>query len=149
MTEPFTQDDLSFLDAALAASVNPIPPPSSTRARILAAVRDIPYDSRTLRVDEGAWVPFRVPGVTAKVLCSDDQRNTTTFLLKIPPGTRMGAHDHHGSEECYVVSGAVSLGGVHVAAGDFHRAAAGSHHGELYTQNGCTLLLVLDHADFA
>lgn len=149
MTDPFSPEDLALLDAALAAVVAPIPPPAATKARVLAAVRDVPHDSKTLRANEGSWVPFRVPGVQAKVLCTDESRKTATILLKLPPGTRMGAHEHHGGEECYVVDGAVSLGAVHISAGDFHRASAGTRHGEVYTENGCTLLLVLDHADFA
>lgn len=149
MTESFSTEDFAFLDAAMAASVDPVPPPAVTRARVLAAIRGIPHDSKTLRVDEGPWVPFRIPGVNAKILCTDQARNTATILLKLPPGTRMPAHDHHGNEECYVVDGSVSLGAVRIGAGDFHRAGAGSHHGEVYTETGCTLLLVLDHADFA
>ncbi len=149
MTQPLSDDDYAFLDAALAASVDPVPPPAITRARILAAVRDLPHDSVTLHAAEGQWLPFRVPGVEAKVLCTDSGRKTTTFLLRLPPETRMGAHDHHGNEECYVVSGTVNLGAVHITAGDFHRAGAGTRHGEVYTQTGCTLLLVLDNADFA
>ena len=149
MTDSFSSEDLAFLDAALAASVDPVPPPATARARILAAVRDIPHDSVTLRAGEGEWVPFRAPGVQVKTLCTDPVRNTTTVMLKMPPGARLDGHLHQGNEECYVVDGTVSLGGVHIVAGDFHRAAAGTRHGKVSTQTGCTLLLVVDHADLA
>ena len=149
MTDPFSNEDLAFLDAAFAASVDPVPPPAATRAQILAAVRDIPHDGLTLRAEEGQWVPFRGPGVEAKTLCTDPGRNTITVLVRMQPGARLDGHLHNGNEECYVVDGAVSLGGVHIAAGDFHRAPAGTRHGEVRTQVGCTLLIVVDQADVA
>ena len=55
MTEPFSTEDFALLDAAFAAAVNPVPPPAVTRARILAAIQDVPHDSKTLRADEGSW----------------------------------------------------------------------------------------------
>ena len=65
-----------------------------------------------------------------------------------PPGARFPAHHHGGDEECYVLSGSLYACGRKIGPGDFHHADGGSDHGELWTDEGCQVLLVVPPEDY-
>jgi len=64
------------------------------------------------------------------------------MMVRMAAGTSWPAHIHAGPEECYVLAGDLRVGELHMHAGDFQRAEAGSRHGVQSTEGGCTLLLV-------
>jgi anti-sigma factor ChrR (cupin superfamily) len=148
MTEVFTRDEVDALDTIVAESIEPIAPPPELRRRILDAINGVPQDSRTIRAEEGRWHVLPFPGVKVKTLSVDDKRGTATILMSFEPGARVPAHDHHGDEESFVVSGSCRIGSIHLRQGDFHRAGGGSHHGEVVSDEGCVLLLVVDAEDY-
>jgi anti-sigma factor ChrR (cupin superfamily) len=143
MIEMLSADELSLLDSVMAEEISPVQPPPSVRDRILNAIRH----TRTVRADEGRWLRL-VEGVTVKPLSVDEQRGTVTILMTLQPGARVAGHDHHGAEDSFVVSGSCHIGTIHLAAGDFHHAGSGTHHGEIVSESGCTLLLVVDRRDY-
>lgn len=153
------EDALRYREAAvsIAESLEPVHPPPSVKASILAAVRgpqaldeSAPAAelSRTLRVNEGEWKTLGVPGVRLKRLSADRERKTVTILLQIDAGTVLPAHDHHGAEDSFVVSGSCRIGSVALSKGDFHHVDAGAHHGNVVSDEGCVLLMVVDYDDF-
>ncbi len=148
MNETLTHEDAELLDGIIAESIEPIAPPPELRRRILDAVRATPQNSRTVRSDEGRWVPLPFPGVRVKTLSVDEERGTATILMSFEPGSRAPAHDHHGDEESFVVSGSCRIGAISLRQGDFHRAGAGSRHGDVVSDEGCVLLLVVDAEDY-
>lgn len=146
MNDVLEIEDLALLDSHVSETIEPVPPPAALRQQILDAVRDVPQNSRTVRGDEGKWTRI-ADGVTSKVLAFDRQRRTATLLMSFAPGAVMPAHDHQGPEQSYVVSGSCRIGSIYLRAGDFHQAPAGSHHGDVVSDEGCVLLLVVDEAD--
>jgi anti-sigma factor ChrR (cupin superfamily) len=146
--DTLTREEFAFLDDLTAGTIEPVAPPPAMRARILAAVRETPQNSRTVRSDEGEWMVLPFPGVKVKLLSTDDKRGTATILMSLDPGARVPAHDHHGDEESFVISGSCRIGAVGLRKGDFHRAGAGSHHGDVVSDEGCLLLLVVDQDDY-
>lgn len=94
------------------------------------------------------WLPHPVPGIRMKVLALNRQQGYVTLLLDVAPGARFPAHHHGGDEECYVLSGSLVACGRRIGAGDFHHADAGSDHGELWTDEGCRVLLVVAPEDY-
>ena len=66
-----------------------------------------------------------------------------TLLLDVAPGTRFPSHHHGGAEECYVVSGSLFTCGRRLGPGDFVHADADTDHGELWTEEGCQVILVV------
>lgn len=89
------------------------------------------------------WLPHPVPGIKMRVLALNKRRGYATLLLEVEPGTRFPAHHHGGAEECYVVSGSLYTCGRHLVAGDFVHADADTDHGELWTEEGCQVILVV------
>jgi len=99
--------------------------------------------------DESDWNQHpEIAGIKFKTLALNQFKGYLMLLLKVEPDTSYPAHRHHGAEECYVISGDVYAEGKTLGPGDFHHAEEGSDHDALYTKNGCTLLLVVDPADY-
>lgn len=94
------------------------------------------------------WLPHPVPGIRVKVLALNRAAGYATLLLDVAPGTRFPAHRHHAAEECYVVSGSLYTCGRRLEAGDFVHADADTDHGELWTDEGCRVLLVVPPEDY-
>lgn len=88
-------------------------------------------------------MPHPIAGIKMKILALNKERNYATLLLDVAPGTRFPAHHHGGAEECYVVSGSLFTCGRHLHAGDFVHADADTDHGELWTEEGCRVILVV------
>ena len=83
-----------------------------------------------------------------KILAIDRTRDRVTMLLKGEPGARYPAHRHSGPEECYVISGSVTVEGQVLRAGDFHHAESESDHAESWTDEGVEVLLVAAASDY-
>ena len=138
---------------SIAESLEPVEPPAFVKARILEAIqRPVdavpPLGSHTIRSGEGRWFAQPIPGIEVKPLSVDKERRVATILMKFAPGAMFPAHDHGGAEECYVLSGSVRLGNLSLNEGDFHHAPADSRHGNLVSDNGCVLLLLVDADDY-
>jgi quercetin dioxygenase-like cupin family protein len=100
-----------------------------------------------LAVDDD-WHPHPVPGIRMKVLSINRRNGYATLLLDVKPGTRFPAHHHEGEEECYVISGSIFTLGRRLGPGDFVHADAGTEHGELWTDEGAQVLLVVPSEDY-
>ena len=94
------------------------------------------------------WLPHPVPGIRMKVLSINPRNGYATLLLDVQPGTRFPAHHHSGDEECYVISGSVFTLGRRLGPGDLVHADAGTEHGELWTDEGARVLLVVPPEDY-
>ena len=143
-----TSDDLDFDEVvALALATSACGPAPSPRVReqLLAAVHApaVPNGFSFVFDRDDDWMAHPVPGIRMKVLALDRRRRYATLLLDVAPGTRFPAHHHRGAEECYVVSGSLFTCGRRLVAGDFVHADADTDHGELWTDEGCRVILVV------
>lgn len=102
----------------------------------------VPEGFVVVRSDEGVWRPTADAGVTFKLLFVDRERATVTTVVRMEPGSRIRAHRHLGLEQCLVLEGDVSSGGITMHEGDFNCSMPGSIHDELATKGGALLLLV-------
>jgi anti-sigma factor ChrR (cupin superfamily) len=149
MTTP-AMDDVEFDDLVIVALAHAAAGPSP-RAEVrqqlmdrLAAVEPpIPTGFAVHFSGEDRWLPHPVPGIRMKVLALNRAAGYATLLLDVAPGTHFPAHHHKGAEECYVISGSVHTCGRRLGPGDFVHADAGTDHGELWTKEGCQVLLVV------
>ncbi|CAN5421017.1 hypothetical protein BH10BAC5_BH10BAC5_19390 [soil metagenome] len=108
-------------------------------------VRDFSF----IFADSKDWFQHpEVEAIQVKVLSIDKKRNYAMILMKAAPDCEYPEHEHTLAEECLVIEGDLHAEGKILGPGDFHHAEPGTHHGKLYTKNGCTLLLVVDPADY-
>jgi anti-sigma factor ChrR (cupin superfamily) len=119
----------------LTLAPQPITPPPSVRARVLATIAGR-EGYQFLREDEGRWYEF-TPGVFRKDLGPD-----AGFLLRMTPGSHIPRHQHAAVEHCWVLRGEVQVVGRDLTVGDYHRAAPGSVHAGIQTKTGCLLLII-------
>jgi anti-sigma factor ChrR (cupin superfamily) len=129
---------------ALAAALPRRAPDASVRRRLLERIAAPPAGFRIVRGDDDSrWMPHPVPGIRMKILALDRPRGYATLLLDVAPGTHFPPHHHGAAEECYVVSGTLFNAGQKLYAGDFIHADADTDHGELWTEEGCRVILVV------
>jgi quercetin dioxygenase-like cupin family protein len=135
-------------DASVEIASSAIGETPSPRVREALLARVAAPSNHTISAADGAWVETAVPGVRIKILAIDRTRDRVTMLLKGAPGARYPAHRHSGPEECYVISGSVTVEGQLLRAGDFHHAESESDHGESWTDEGVEVLLVAAASDY-
>lgn len=154
------EESATFFDtaAALAAPGNSLEtPPAELRAKILAMLPGVPQSvppppiaalpgfTFTLRSDEG-WMEMGAPGFRAKILSGADGRGHQVILAELSPGGKVPEHDHHGTEDLFILSGHLRTEGRTLGPGDFLHAEPGTHHHELVSPDGCTALLIVGAA---
>jgi anti-sigma factor ChrR (cupin superfamily) len=134
---------------ALAVASGDAAPRPEVKDRLIAALVEPPAPRGfSFRFERDAeWLPHPVPGIRMQVLALNRAAGYAVLLLDVAPGTRFPAHHHAGAEECYVVSGSVFTCGRRMTAGDFLHADAETDHGELSTEEGCRVLLVVPPDD--
>ena len=98
-------------------------------------------ESEIVRSTEGDWQEVH-PGVFAKRLYVNVQRDLTTMLVRMRPGSHYLPHRHAGPEQCFVLEGDLREEGSVVSTGDFQCFPGGSVHGAQWTESGCLLLIV-------
>ena len=79
-------------------------PPASVKTRIFAEIdRDKPGLAFVF-ADRGTWMEI-APGVRAKMLNMDSDRQRVTALVRMDPGSRYDNHRHTRTEELVVIEG--------------------------------------------
>lgn len=90
----------------------------------------------TVRHHDGAWIEI-APKIHKKVLLANPETGAETYLLRAEPGAEAPPHMHEHDEHCLVLEGEMAFdNGVHLKAGDYHFAPAGSEHGIARTDVG-------------
>jgi anti-sigma factor ChrR (cupin superfamily) len=150
-------DELVALALAQAATGEDAPSPD-VKARLMASIAAVGHPQSAppeapsgfafrFSSDE-SWRPHPVPGIRMKVLARNSERGYATLLLDVAPGTRFPSHHHDGAEECYVISGSLFTCGRRLSAGDFVHADGNTDHDELFTEEGCRVLLIVTPEDY-
>jgi anti-sigma factor ChrR (cupin superfamily) len=126
----------------LAAAVTAAEPGVDVRRRLMQQIATPPGFAFHFAADD-RWLPHPVPGIRMKILALNKARDYATLLLDVAPGTRFPSHHHGGAEECYVISGSIFTCGRRLGPGDFVHADADSDHGELWTEEGAQVILIV------
>ena len=138
-------DDVTMLALAQSSASGAIGFLGDLKTRLMARLPEpeVPHGFSLRLASDDDWQPHAVRGIRMKVLSVDRQAGRATLLLDVAPGTRFPAHHHSGAEECYVLTGSVHTCGRRLESGDFVGAAAGTDHAELWTDEGCSVLLIV------
>jgi anti-sigma factor ChrR (cupin superfamily) len=146
-------DDIEFDDItlmAIAESLEPASPGADVKARLMARLGNAPGLPKGFALSPASegWFAHPLPGIRMKVLAINRSRDAATLLIDAAPGARFPPHHHNGDEECYVISGDVNTLGRRLGPGDFLHADEGTDHGELSTETGALVLLVVRPQDY-
>lgn len=86
-------------------------------------------------------------GVSYQVLARDPERERVSLLVRLAPGAAYPPHTHAGVEELYLLDGELWIDSRKIIPGGFCRAQAGSSDGRVWSETGCTCVLLTSTAD--
>lgn len=92
------------------------------------------------RAEDGRWISI-MPGVEVRILHHNASTGHVTSLWRLAAGATLPAHDHQAEEECLIIDGDIRHQGHCYRAGDYMIGSRGSHHGEISSRDGGTMLL--------
>jgi anti-sigma factor ChrR (cupin superfamily) len=87
------------------------------------------------------------PGIACKLLAADTEKNRVSMLVRLAPGTEYPPHRHAGLEELHLLHGELTIGDRKLYPGDYNRAEAGSVDHRVWSETGCTCVLVTSPQD--
>ncbi len=87
------------------------------------------------------------PGLSYKVLAADTENDRISLLVRLAPGAAYPPHSHAGVEELYLLHGELMIDDKKLYPGDYNRAEAGSGDQRVWSETGCTCVLLTSTRD--
>ena len=87
------------------------------------------------------------PGIECKLLATDPERHTVSLLVRLLPGAAYPPHTHAGVEELHLLDGELWIDERKLLPGDFNRAEPGSADTRVWSETGCTCVLITSTRD--
>lgn len=87
------------------------------------------------------------PGISCKLLASDEERARVSMLVRLAPGVDYPPHTHAGVEELHLLAGELWIDERKLVAGDYNRAEPGTSDSRVFSETGCTCVLVTSPRD--
>jgi anti-sigma factor ChrR (cupin superfamily) len=109
----------------------PVPPPARRDVQIWA---------------EPEWEPV-APGIQCKLLATDAERHRVSMLVRLAPGASYPAHTHAGIEELHLLDGELWIDEKKLFPGDYNYGAPGAGDERVWSETGCTCVLVTSTKD--
>jgi quercetin dioxygenase-like cupin family protein len=96
--------------------------------------------------DEPAWEEV-APGIFCKLMATDAREHRVSMLVRLLPGVEYPAHTHAGVEELFLLDGELWIDDRKLHPGDYNRAEAGSGDKRVWSETGCTCVLITSTRD--
>ena len=87
------------------------------------------------------------PGIECKLLATDTARDRVSMLVRLAPGAKYPAHTHAGIEELHLLDGQLWIDERKLFPGDFNYGAPGAGDERVWSESGCTCVLVTSTKD--
>ena len=144
-------DDLRSVVAGFTAwPTDVLRPPRPLWSRLAERIGGDPTASEPPRTPAaGAGLDWKEvgPGIFCKLLAVDRQRAIVSMLVRLAPGTDYPPHRHAGVEELYMLDGELIVDGARFHPGDYRRAEAGTIDHRVWSETGCTCVLITSTDD--
>jgi len=98
------------------------------------------------RYREPEWEQV-APGIECKLLATDAIRQRVSMLVRLAPGASFPAHTHAGVEELHLLDGELWIDERKLFPGDYNYGAPGTGDARVWSETGCTCLLVTSTQD--
>jgi anti-sigma factor ChrR (cupin superfamily) len=105
-----------------------------------------PAPSPDERWREPPWEEV-APGISCKLLAADEEREVVSMLVRLAPGCEYPPHTHAGTEELHLLDGELWIDGRKLLPGDYNRAEAGTSDARVWSETGCTCVLITSTRD--
>jgi anti-sigma factor ChrR (cupin superfamily) len=87
------------------------------------------------------------PGLWYQLLSKDSETHRVTMLVTLEPGVEYPPHVHAGLEELHLLDGELWIDERKLHAGDYNRAEPGTGDKRVWSETGCTCVLITSHCD--
>ena len=87
------------------------------------------------------------PGISVKLLATDTQRHMVSMLVRLQPNTDYPPHTHAGLEELHLLHGELWIDDRKLYPGDYNRAEPGTADRRVWSETGCTCVLITSTRD--
>jgi len=88
-----------------------------------------------------------LPAPECKLLATDTERHRVSMLVRLAPGASYPAHTHAGVEELHLLNGELWIDERKLVPGDYNYGAPGAGDDRVWSETGCTCLLVTSTKD--
>lgn len=87
------------------------------------------------------------PGITCKLLSTDEEKKVASMLVRLAPGIAYPPHRHAGVEALFLLEGELWIEDRKLLPGDCNSAAPGTSDQRVYSETGCMCLLITSTLD--
>jgi len=87
------------------------------------------------------------PGLCYQLLSADARTQRVTLLVRLEPGAGYPPHVHAGLEELHLLDGELWIDDRKLQPGDYNRAEQGTGDAHVWSETGCTCVLITSHRD--
>jgi anti-sigma factor RsiW len=87
------------------------------------------------------------PGIECKLLATDTERQRVSMLVRLAPGASYPPHTHAGVEELHLLDGELWIDARKLLPGDYNYGAPGESDERVWSETGCTCVLVTSTKD--
>ena len=87
------------------------------------------------------------PGIECKLLATDTERHRVSMLVRLAPDASYPAHTHADVEELHLLDGELWIDERRLVPGDYNRGSPGTRDRRVWSETGCTCLLVTSTND--
>ena len=87
------------------------------------------------------------PGISCKLLATDTERHRVSMLVRLGPGVDYPPHTHAGVEELHLLHGELWIDDRKLYPGDYNRAEPGTGDKRVWSETGCTCVLITSTRD--
>ena len=137
------------IDSLSAWPVDSLRPAASLWDRLLERISDQSQPagaSNQPQWREPEWEAV-APGIACKLLASDPQRDRVSMLVRLAPGAAYPPHTHADVEELHLLHGELWIDDRKLNPGDYNRAEVGTGDQRIWSETGCTCVLLTSTRD--
>ena len=95
---------------------------------------------------ESEWEEV-APGISCQLLATDTEKDRVSMLVRLAPGAAYPPHRHAGVEELYLLDGELMIDDKTLRPGDYNRALPGTGDQHVWSETGCTCVLLTSTRD--
>ena len=138
------------VDRFVAWPIDVLRPATSLQGRLALRIAEEtgkpPVLPTTRQWSEPEWGNV-APGIECKLLASDTERHRVSMLVRLAPGASYPAHTHAGVEELHLLDGELWIDEKKLFPGDYNHGAPGTSDQRVWSETGCTCVLVTSTKD--
>jgi quercetin dioxygenase-like cupin family protein len=87
------------------------------------------------------------PGISCKLLATDAEKGRVSMLVRLAPGAEYPPHTHAGVEEVHMLQGVLIVDEKKLYPGDYLRSEPGTTDHRVWSETGCTCVLLTSTRD--